>query len=677
LNLGVDVGGTFTDLYAYDPEKNVSIVQKVPSTPNDFKEGVFNAIEKANIDFEQVEFFIHGSTICTNAIIQRACPITPFIATEGFQDLMAIGRYHRISLYHPYQQRPSPLIRRRYTFGVPERITCFGEVLKPLDKQRAQQISRMIKKLGVKSVCVGFQNSYANPKHEEEMKEILKKDNPDLFVSISSTIPKIRELKRYTTAAVRAMLWPIMGKYVGELIEGLTKRGFHGKVLFVVNNGGMIDSGFAVERPELTLLSGPAAGIGGALFIANEIGRQNILTMDMGGTSCDVSICEEGTGSVTMTTEREIDFDMPISVPTVDVRTIGSGGGSIAWIDRGGSIRVGPQSAGAIPGPACYGRGGEEPTVTDANLLLGRLGVDSMVKGGIRLDAERAKRAVDKIAKVLKLDIMEAAQGIIRIVNENMAATIRQVSLQRGRDPRNFHLLAAGAAGPMHAAFIAELMGIPEVIIPEKAGVLSAFGCTVVDVKHDFEKTFYSPIAEANIEALNNIYSDLDHQGRKILEEEKIFDKDIVVIRKAMMRYIGQTYEVETPVPLGKITRKQLDQIVNDFHKEHMKENGFSREDAPVAIVDIRSTAIGKLGKPALLRYAAGEKSVDYALKEKRRVFFEGLEFSETPIYEGEKLSPGNIIRGPAVLEWRDFTAVIPPKRRATMDQWKNIIIKM
>lgn len=677
MKLGIDVGGTFTDLYAHNPETDVTVVQKVPSTPNDFKEGVFNAIEKANIDLKQVQFFVHGSTICTNAIIQRTCPTTPLIATEGFQDLMVMGRYHRMSLYDPYQQRPSPLIRRRDTFGVPERITCFGEVLKPLDKERAQEISRIIKQLGVKSVCVAFQNSYANPKHEEEMRKILKKDNPDLFVSISSTIPKIRELKRYTTAAVRAMLWPIMGNYVRELTKGLTDRGFHGKLLFVANNGGMIDSNFAVERSELGLLSGPAAGIGGALLIANEIERKNVITMDMGGTSCDVSIWEGGAESVTMTTEREIDFDMPLSVPTVDIRTIGAGGGSVAWIDRGGSIRVGPQSAGAIPGPACYGRGGNEPTVTDANLLLGRLGVDSMARGGIRLDVERAKRAVERIAKALKLDIMEAAQGIIRIVNENMAATIRQVSLQRGRDPRNFHLLAAGAAGPMHAAFVAEIMGMPEVIIPEKAGVLCAFGCTVIDVKHDFEKTFYSPVAEVNIEALNIAYSNLDHQGRKILQEEEIPDRDIMVIRKAMMRYVGQKYEVETPVPSGKITRKGLNQIVNDFHKEHMKEYGFSREDAPVAIIDIRSTAIGKLGKPTLPKYVISKKSVNYALKETRKVFFEDLGFSETPIYEGERLSPANIIKGPAVLEWRDFTAVIPPKRCAIMDEWKNLIIKM
>lgn len=677
MRLGIDVGGTFTDLYAYDPGRNVAIVQKVPSTPSDFKEGVFNVIEKANIDLKHVEYFIHGSTICTNAIIQGTCPATPLITSEGFQDLMAIGRYHRMSLYDPYQQKPPPLVKRRHTFGVPERIASTGEIIKALDREKAQEVSKMIRELNVKSVCVGFQNAYANPKHEEEMKDILTKDSPDLFVSISSTIPKIRELKRYTTAAVRAMLWPVMGTYVRQLTEGLARRGFQGKTLFVGNNGGMIDSSYAVERPELMLLSGPAAGIGGALFIAGEIGRQNILTMDMGGTSCDVSIHEGGEGSITMTTEREIDFDMPLSVPTVDVRSIGAGGGSIAWIDKGGSIRVGPQSAGAIPGPACYGRGGEEPTVTDANLLLGRLGIDSMQRGGIKLDAELAKRAVEKIAKALKLDLMEAAQGIIRIVNENMAATIRQVSLERGRDPRNFHLLAGGAAGPMHAAFIADIMGIPEVIIPGSAGVLSALGCTVVDLRHDFERTFYSPVAEVNIEEFNSIFQTLDHQGRKILEEEEIPKKNIVVIRKAMMRYIGQTYEVETPVPSGNIAKRQLNQIVNDFHREHMKEYGFSRQDAPVAIVDVRSTAIGKLGKRALMSYSKGRKTLDYARKGQREVFFEGVGFTNTPIYEGEKMSPGNMIEGPGILEWRDFTAVIPPKKSASMDQWKNIIINM
>jgi len=677
MRLGIDVGGTFTDLYAYDPKINMAIVQKVPSTPHDFKEGVFNVIEKANINLRQVEYFIHGSTICTNAVIQGTCPVTPLITTEGFQDLLAIGRYHRISLYDPYQQKPSPLAKRRYTFGIPERIASSGEILKPLDRQKAREISRMINKLGVKSVCVGFQNSYANPKHEEEMREILEKDSPDLFVSLSSTIPKIRELKRYTTAMVRAMLWPVMGKYVQGLTEGLATRGFQGKVLFVANNAGMIDSRYAVQRPELMLLSGPAAGIGGSLFIASEMGRRDILTMDMGGTSCDISVHEGEGGSITMTTEREIDFDMPLIVPTVDVKTIGAGGGSIAWIDKGSSIRVGPHSAGAIPGPACYSRGGEEPTVTDANILLGRLGLDSMSKGGIKLDTERAKRAIGKVASALRLDLVETARGIIRIVNENMAATIRRVSLERGRDPRNFHLLAAGAAGPMHAAFIASIIGIPEVIIPGNAGVLSALGCTVVDVRHDFERTFYSPVARINLEELNTIYQDLDREGQKTLEEEEIPKKDIMVIRKAMMRYIGQTYEVETPAPPGTITKRKLNKIVGNFHKEHMKEYGFSRQESPAAIVDIRSTAIGRLGKPALMSYPNGGKAPGHARKDRRDVFFEGIGFTNTTIYKGEKLSPGNIIEGPAILEFRDFTAVIPPKKRGHIDQWKNIIIKM
>jgi len=677
MKLGIDVGGTFTDLYGYEPKTNAVIIKKALSTPGDFKRGVFNVIEEAKIDLGKVEYLVHGSTICTNAIIERTCPTTFLITTEGFQDLMTIGRYHRRSLYDPYQHKPTPLVKRRDTFGVPERTAFNGDIIQPLDKVKAREVSKVIKKSQVRSVCVAFQNSYANPNHEKEMESILKADNPNLFVSLSSTVPKIRELKRFTTACVRAMLWPVMGEYVQELTEGLESRGFRGKLLFVANNGGMMEASFAIGRPELMLLSGPAAGIGGSLFICRETGKKNILTADMGGTSCDISIQEGTDESMTMSTEREIDFDMPLNVPTVDVRTIGAGGGSIAWIDKGGSIRVGPQSAGAVPGPACYRGGGTEATVTDANLLLGRIGEDSMSKGGIRLDTGLAEKAVGKIASALNLDPIETSKGIIRIVNENMAATIRQVSLERGRDPRNFCLLAAGAAGPMHAAFIAEIMGIPEVIIPSPAGVLSAFGATIVDVRNDSEQTFYSPIAGIDEKELNKAFETLDQQGRDILGKQGISREDMGLIRKAMMRYIGQTFEVETPVPLGKITKEQLESIERNFHEEHKKEYGFSRRDAAVAFVDLRSTAIGSLGGGSLPFAHEDKHPLEFAYKGQRQVFFEGKGFIETPIYEGERLTVDNFIEGPAVIEWRDFTGVIPPKRQGRIDHLQNIIIRI
>lgn len=677
MRLGIDVGGTFTDLYCYDSEKNNGFVQKAPSTPDDFKTGVFNVIHKADINLNKIKYFIHGCTICTNAVIQRTCPDIFLITTEGFEDLLAIGRYHRPSLYDPYQQKPKPLVKRRFTLGIPERFSSTGEELKALDRSKAVEISKKIGESSVRSVCVAFQNSYANSKHEEEMKDILMEYNPGLFVSLSSTIPKIRELKRFTTAAIRAMLWPIMSDYVRELTEGLASRGFNGKLLFVSNNGGMIESKFAISRPELMLVSGPAAGIGGADFLAKEIGKQNIITADMGGTSCDVSIQEGKNNSLTMTTEREIDFDMTLNVPTVDVRTIGAGGGSIAWIDKGGSIRVGPQSSGAVPGPACYGRGGSEATVTDANLLLGRLGLDSMIGAGMKLDLEKAKSAVQKIANTLGLDVIETAQGIIRIVNENMAATIRQVSLERGRDPRGFGLMAAGAAGAMHAAFLAEIIGIPEVIIPRNAGVLSAFGCTVVDIRHDLEKTFYYKACDIPIEMLNDVYTTLNKETFKLLAEEEIPKRHAQVSRTAMMRYVGQTYEVETPVPLGKISENKLKKIVSNFHKEHLKEYGFSREGFPVAIVDVRNTVIGQLGKSRLVDLSNEISGKKLGNKGSRKVFFNECGFTETPVYNGEELRPGNSLDGPAVIEWRDFTAVVPPDRKCTVDKWQNLVMQI
>lgn len=675
MKLGVDVGGTFTDLFAYDERGNRKIISKVPSTPEDFTIGVLRAITNAEIDIKSIDFLIHGSTIATNATIERTYPVTPFITTKGFRDFTLIGRYHRKSLYDPYQIQPSPLVRRRHIFEISERVTSRGEIIEPLNIKEAKSLARKIKSVGVRNVAVGFQNSYANPVHEERMKTILESIHPDIFVSLSSTIPKIRSLGRFTTAILRACLQPVARGYMDRLTDRLTQEGFRGRLMIVTNNGGMIDGSLAVQRPELMLTSGPASGVNAALFIAESTGKKNLISLDMGGTSCDVSIIENGQPLVT--SEYEIEWDRPVIVPMLDIRTIGAGGGSIAWIDEGGSIRVGPRSAGSVPGPACYGRGGTKATVTDANLLLGRIRPKQVFGNEIHIDVEAGKKAIKTLADQIGLDLIKTASGIITIVNENMAASLKQVSLDRGRDPRDFCLVAFGGAGPMHSAFLAKTMGIQQVIIPGDSGVFSAYGGVVMDFKHDYEKTFYYPIEGIDLDLLNRQYEELDRKVMDIMREQRVPREKIQIIRSAQIRYIGQTYEVETPVPAGKIGLKEVENILLDFHNEHAKEYGFSEKKFPAAFVNLRSTALGKVDKPKFeLSLGKGELT-DHMRIEKREVFFEEHGFMMTEILDRQFLPPGFRINGPAIVEDQSSTAVIPPEMAGEVDDYGNIIINV
>lgn len=673
LKLGVDVGGTFTDLFAYGDEGRRKLISKVPSTPDDFTVGVLRAISSAGIDIREIEFLIHGSTIATNATIERTYPVTPFMTTKGFRDFTLIGRYHRRSLYDPYQTKPVPIVRRQHIFEISERVTSQGEVIQPFNVKEAKLIAKKVKSLGTKSVAVGFMNSYANSDHEERMKAVLENVDPNIFVSLSSTIPKIRSLGRFTTSILRACLQPVVQSYLTRLTDRFTQQGFQGQLMIVTNNGGMIDGKLAVQRPELMLTSGPASGVNAGLFISGITGQRNLITIDMGGTSCDVSIIENGQPLIT--SEYEVDWDIPVVVPMLDIRTIGAGGGSIAWIDEGGSIRVGPRSAGSIPGPACYGRGGTKPTVTDANLLLGRLGSRQVFGNEIHVDIEAGNRAIKTVADQIGLELIHTAAGIITIVNENMAASLKQVSLDRGRDPRDFALVAFGGAGPMHAAFLAKTMGIGQVIVPKDSGVFCAFGGVVMDFKHDCEKTFYSPIHEVDLESFNRQYQELDEKVLEIMSEQRVPKEKVQMIRSAQIRYVGQTYEVETPVPSGRIGSKELEKILSDFHVEHAKEYGFSEKKFPAAFVNLRSTGIGKVDKPKFEDAQGKDHLSEQALIEKREVFFENHGFITTEVLDRAFLPAGFHISGPAIIEDPSSTAIIPPDMKGEVDPYGNLII--
>ncbi|BBO85224.1 N-methylhydantoinase A [Desulfosarcina ovata subsp. sediminis] len=673
--IGVDLGGTFTDLFSYDAENKTRLCAKVPSTPDDFTRGVLGAIEDSGVNINKIDYFIHGTTIATNAAIEKTYGVTPFITTKGFRDFTLIGKYHRESLFDPYQKKPEPLVKRRHIFEITGRLDSSGNVVEPLDAREIESLAQKIREMGVSSVAVGLLNSYANPSHEEEVKAILEKNIPNLFVSLSSTIPKFRALGRFSTAIMRACLQPVVKKYLDKLHERLNEKGFRGRLMMVTNNGGMIDAKLAIERPELLLTSGPASGVSAAMFISESVGNDDLITMDMGGTSCDVSIIEKGQPLIT--SEYELCFDQPVNVPMLDIRTIGAGGGSIAWIDEGGSLRVGPRSASSFPGPACYGRGGKLPTVTDANIVLGRINDSRIFGKKIHLDVEASKKALESLSPKTGLDLIEIASGILTIVNESMAAALKLVSLDRGRDPREFCLVAFGGAGALHAPFLAQTMGVKKVVIPGDSGIFSAFGAVIMDFKHDYEETFYSPLNEIDLNILNKRYYELDQKSLDSMELQGIDKERIKIYRSSQMRFVGQTYEVETSIPNGTIESHELETITNNFYNEHEKEYGLADRNLPVAFVNLRSTVIGEVDRPNIEMLHANRKMTEEVRLGSRSVYFDGSGFIETEVFDRRMLPVETRVNGPAVIEDEASTTIVAPGMTAQIDGCKNIIINL
>lgn len=669
--VGIDVGGTFTDLFAWEEETGQSVTAKVLTTKHDRALGVLQVIEQAQLPVNRIATLIHGSTTATNALIERSYPPAAMVTTEGFRDTLEIGRQRRQHLYDPYQTKPRPLIPRRYRLTVPERSSAKGEVLVPLDEEAARKVADRIAELELESVAVAFINAYVNPAHEQRMGEILQARLPHAHIALSSdTRPKFRELGRFVTTAIRAVLLPVMSAYFARLETMLRERGFTGSVFIIKSNGGMMGVELAKQRPEELIESGPAGGVAYASYLSARSGFSRAIHTDMGGTSFDASIVEDGQGLITH--EYELEWEVPVITPMLDIRSVGAGGGSIAWVDQGGSLRVGPQSAGADPGPACYGRGGREATVTDANLLLGRL--EPTLGGKFTLDLSTAEEAVSRVARQVGLDTLRAAEGIIQITCENMAQAIKMVLIDRGRDPRDFVLVSFGGAGPMHACFIARSLNIPQVVVPAYAGVASAFGATAMDIRHDLETFFYSPVAGVDLTRLNQLYERLETQGRALLAQEALTQDRVSVSRGAQMRYIGQSYEVETPVLLGHLTAASLSQIVQNFHREHEREYGVASEQFAPAFVSLGVTVIGHNEKPPIVQ-ASGAVGLD-PHKGERRVYFAG-HWLTTPVYNGQRLTQGFTLRGPAIIEYAHSCAVLPPDTSAVVDELDNLAISV
>jgi N-methylhydantoinase A len=666
--VAVDVGGTFTDVCVVDDSGDGIRVAKVPST-RDPIEGVLAGVEAAEIDLSEVALFSHGTTVATNALITRRFPPAAMVTTKGFRDVLEIRRGTRDDLWDAYKDVAPPYIRRRDRFEVGERVDHEGTVLEGVDEDDARRVAGLLKRKGVETVAVCFVNAFANPENERRMAEILREELEDVSVSTSSEVlPEIFEHERFSTTVANAVLSPLVGGYVSRLADELSDRGYRGDLLLLHSGGGVMTPK-TVERLAVRLAaSGIAAGAIAARHIAALCGHDNAIGLDMGGTSTDISLTYEGEAKVTK--EWHVEYGYPIRFPSIEVLTIGAGGGSLAWIDEAGSLRNGPQSAGADPGPACYGKGGGEPTNTDANLVLGRLG-DRLIGGEMSLDRGRAEQAVrERVAEPLGLGLEDAAQAVIEVANANMADAVRLMSIRKGYDPREFALVVFGGAGPLHGADLARELGIPTVIVPPNPGVTSALGCLLVDVRHDFSEMFGGRAADVDPGEVEAAFAGLEAEACERLEAEGIPEDRMTLRRTIDMRYVGQwrslAVEVDGPV-------ESLDDPIEAFHREHEREHAYRRDDTPVEIYQLNLQAVGETRKaelPSHDRDGAGPPETDVT----RDVRFAGEpEPVQTPVFRRDALPAGTRFTGPALVDQLDSTVLVPPGVECEVDEWLNI----
>jgi N-methylhydantoinase A len=677
--IGVDVGGTFTDLSLYDVATGRLEFAKTPSTPADqaigVAEGVRQLVERLHMSATEISFFIHGTTVATNTLLERRGARTALIVTAGFRDVLQIGRQERPHLYDWRVRRPEPLVPRRLRFEVRERVLYTGEVLTPLDKEDLESVLGRLREADVQAVAICLLHSYANPAHERAVGEAVRQALPHLSLSLShEVLPEFKEYERMSTTTINAYVAPVMGRYLSRLEHSIAELGVDTEVFVMQSNGGTTSAAAAAERPVNTILSGPAAGVIGSVALAGQAGESNTISVDMGGTSFDV--CLSYHGEIRQTQEGEIDR-LPIKVPMVDIHTLGAGGGSIAWIDPGGALRVGPRSAGADPGPACYGRGGGEPTVTDANLVLGRLSPRGFLGGRLALDVDLARDAVRTgVAGPLGLGVEEAAEGIVRVINAGMIKGIRVVSVAKGYDPRDFALIAFGGAGPLHAAELAAELDIPRVMVPIAPGVTSALGLLMADLRHDYVRTTLSRREQVDAARLSSLYAEMEAEALDQMRREGVAGDGVSLVRLADIRYVGQGFELEVPVAGGSLTDAQVDEAFERFHDAHRRSFGYASPQNPTELVNLRLTALAGLTRPTLEAASVdGATEPEGALRGRRPVYFAGRP-APTSVYDRSLLRPGDAFTGPAIVEQLDSTTVVWPGQPARVDAYGNLMLE-
>jgi N-methylhydantoinase A len=678
--VGVDIGGTFTDFMLYDTESGGVHVHKVPSTPAEPEQAMVSGLTQlcadAGLAVGDVTGVFHGTTVATNAVLQHEGAVAGMITTRGFRDIVHIGRHQRPLHYSVLQDIPwqaQPFVRRRHRKVVTERIVPpTGEILTPLDEDEVRAAARALLDEGVEAVAVCFLFSYLNPEHERRAAAIVREEMPDAFVTTSADIfPQFREFERFTTATMSAFVGPKTGNYLDRLATSLESEGVEGELHVMMSSGGVASVHTAAERPVTLLLSGPAAGILGGQWAGALAGRRRLITFDMGGTSADIGIVTEDGVSEASARDTWVG-GYPLLVPMLDVHAIGAGGGSIAYVDEGGAFRVGPRSAGASPGPACYGTGGQEPTISDAHVVLGRLDPERFLGGRMKLDREAAVEVVQKLADQLGLSLLEAAEGILTIANSNMARAIRSRTIEKGHDPREFALVAFGGAGPLHAAEVADSLEIPEVLVPPHPGITSAGGLLTSDLKYDQMRTVFQLQGSVDADRLNRELDALESELRGWLERDGVPAADVEVTRALDCRYVGQGYELRVALDDGPFTEAALDR----FHVLHEREYGSAYGD-PIEIVNARVRAIGR--RPALESLPVATGGFEEAfVGESEGVFrVEGsLQALQTRFYDRTLLPVDETIPGPAVVFHLDTTTVVPPGWDVTADASGNLILK-
>ncbi|MFW9795101.1 MAG: hydantoinase/oxoprolinase family protein, partial [Candidatus Thorarchaeota archaeon] len=669
--VAVDIGGTFTDLVVIDEDSGDILTTKVASTPQEPAKAVIEAFSRflEKIGNAEVSVIVHGTTIATNALLGQMnleLPRTALITTEGFRDIIEIGRQRRHRLYNLFIRKPHMLIPRKLRFEVEERIGPEGRVLTPLNREQVGNLTEQLKGEDVKSVAVALLFSYRNERHELEIGEILERYLPEVCISLSSRIaPEYREYERTSTAVVNAVLMPIVSRYLDDLEREIGRLGFPAPLCIMHSDGGIGTKNIASKKPVGMVESGPAAGVIASAFYGRTIGVQSILSFDMGGTTAKAGAIQGATPEVVK--EYEVAGEVhsgrivkgsgyPVMYPFIDLAECSAGGGTIAWVDEGKALRVGPISAGAEPGPACYGKGGSKPTVTDANVVLGRLNPQYLLGGSMKIFPKLSEKAIlEEICGKIRLELKEAAAGIVKIANLAMSKILRIVSLERGHDPRKFVLMSFGGAGPMHACALAEELQIEEIIVPYSPGLFSAYGLLSADFRNNFAKTIMELATEVDVKKVEDIFKNLELQGSMSLERQKVPKSRMRFVRQMDMRYFGQSYELTIPTS-HPFTQEVLNGTVEGFHRKHKAIYGFAVKEETVELVNAKVMAVGIVDKPKLKKQALhGKDPPSEALTERRDVFFEkDNTFVETSIFSRERLRAGNAIEGPAVIEQYD-----------------------
>lgn len=682
--IGIDVGGTFTD-FLLTSEDGQSEIYKVLSTPDDPSIGLMSGLlemarakKKSLKSFlEKVKVIVHGTTVTTNAVLIRQGARTGLLTTKGLRDALEMRRGIREEQYNNKYTNVEPIVPRYLRYPVEERLDYKGDVVTPLSKKDVFRAVELFKEEDVKAIAICFMNSFASNKHESMAAEIVRKHFPDVYLTVSSSfLPSIRFYDRLSTTVLNSYVGPILRIYLSNLIKKLERAGFKGILLIMQSNGGVISPGVAIENAAATLLSGPAAGPVAGIAYTSSQGYSDFISIDMGGTSFDAALIKNK--KPLETTEGEIDR-LRIALPMLGIVTIGAGGGSIGWVDEGGLLRMGPQSAGSKPGPACYDRGGTLPTCTDADLVLGYLDKEFFAGGKIPLNLGRAVGAIkEKIADPFGMDVVEAAAGMYRVVNVNMASGVREVSVKRGHDPREFPLVVAGGAGPVHACMIGLELEIPVMIIPKESSIFCAAGMLLSDLKHNFVRTYSTLLNEVDAQKFRSLFHEMEEEATELFKSEFIPENSIQHFYSLDMRYIKQYHEVNVGISKKEIEKGDIESIARKFHPEHNRFYGYSLEEqgTRIELINLRLLSIGKTRKPKFKQEEYGGKDASKAFKKRRKVYLPlKKSFEEVPVFDGHKLGYGNRIEGPSIIEQVNTTTFITPEYNMICDKYGSYTV--